>query len=709
MRGSFRRVRIHIALVALLAAVIFGTAGSMLLVQIDGSRRIVRDSAFAYMDAVGRRVVDRTAALVDPVIHMLHVLATRPALLETTTPTDREIIPGFIDALRQYRHVYGMHASYSDGNFLWVESLMAVPPALRIALAAPENAAYRLTEIRHEGEHRVQRRWWLEAGGAPLAEIDTSIDPPYDPRNRPWYREAHSQEASSISELYVFAALQTPGYTVLVPLAGKVDGVLAADILLTSVDEFVKTQRVSRNARVVLLNDRDEVVAAGGLSEILDRQRAASQGKPMTPPTLAVLNYPPLEAAVAEWRRTGQGRIAVIEGGRSYIASIRPIGAAFRQGVNVAVIAPLDEFFGAIETLRLRMLFYAGGITFIALPLALLLGRRIARHLSILAEEAGQIRRLELEPTPPLSSRIVEVDQLAQSIARTKLVVRDFAHFVPRRLVEQLVSSGTSLALGGERRELTILFTDVVGFTSLAERADPTTLMRQASRYLGTLSDAIAAKGGTIDKYIGDSIMAFWNAPSPDPDHVAHACEAILACRHASRQLDDVFAAEGWPPMRTRYGLHVGEVVVGNVGSADRMNYTALGAAVNLASRLEGLNTRYGTDVLVSETIAARCCERFAFRRIDRVQPKGLTQPLMVFTLVGSSIDPADAKRLRLWADILDAYDARDWSGAMRRLAAYRAADPGDPVAAIYLERCRQFIETPPPQSWDAVTVYDEK
>ena len=107
--------------------------------------------------------------------------------------------------------------------------------------------------------------------------------------------------------------------------------------------------------------------------------------------------------------------------------------------------------------------------------------------------------------------------------------------------------------------------------------------------------------------------------------------------------------------MRTRYGLHVGEVIVGNVGSADRMNYTALGAAVNLASRLEGLNTRYGTDVLVSETIAARCRERFAFRRIDRVQPKGLTQPLMVFTLVGSSIDPADAKRLRLWADILDA------------------------------------------------------
>src|SRR5262249_9741330 len=151
-------------------------------------------------------------------------------------------------------------------------SLMVVPSGLRPALAAPANAAYRFTEIRHEGEHRVRRRWWLDASGALLTEIDTLIDPPYDPRNRPWYREAHAQDAPSISELYVFAALQTPGYTVRVPLAGKVDGVLAADILLSSVDEFVKTQRVSRNGRVVLLNDRDEVVAAGGLSEIMARR-----------------------------------------------------------------------------------------------------------------------------------------------------------------------------------------------------------------------------------------------------------------------------------------------------------------------------------------------------------------------------------------------------------------------------------------------------
>ena len=706
---SLFRVRVQIALAALLVAVICGTAGGMLLVQSQGSRQIVRDSAFAYMDGVGVRVVDRTAALVKPVLDVLHVLATQPALTETTTPADRAVVPSFIEALRRLEDAYGMEVGYADGNFLWAESLMAVPARIRFALAAPESAAYRLTEIRREGEHRVQRRWWLDGNGARLAQIDTATDPQYDPRTRPWYQEAHIKDAPRISPLYVFAALQTPGYTVRVPLAGKVDGVVAVDVLLSSVEEFLKAQRVSPNGRVILLNDRDEVLAGGGVSEILDRRRQASPRESTPLPTLAALDYPALEAAVAEWRRAGEGRLAVTEHGRTYIASIRSMGPGFRQGVHVAVIAPLDEFFGDIEALRLRMLLYAAGLTLLTLPFAVLLGRRIARQLGALAEEAGRIRRLDLESTPPLSSRIAEIDQLAGAIERAKLVVRDFARFVPRRLVERLMSSGTSLALGGERRELTILFTDVVGFTSLAERADPATLMRQASRYLGTLSDVIAAHSGTIDKYIGDSIMAFWNAPSPDPDHVAHACRAILDCRRASRQLDEAFAVEGWPPMRTRYGLHVGEVIVGNVGSPDRMNYTAVGAAVNLASRLEGLNTRYGTDVLVSEAVAARCGGRFAFRRIDRVQPKGLTRPLMVFTLVGVKLDPAEAERLALWADILDAYDRRDWSGAMRGLAAYRAADPDDSVAAIYLERCRRFLEAPPPENWDAVAVYDEK
>src|SRR5262249_4099364 len=158
--------------------------------------------------------------------------------------------------------------------------------------------------------------------------------------------------------------------------------------------------------------------------------------------------------------------------------------------------------------------------------------------------------------------------------------------------------------LGGSRREVTVLFTDVEGFTSLTENVDPERVMLNMSRYLGVLSETIMAHGGTVDKFVGDGGMAIWNAPAKDPDHVAHACAATLACREANRKLNIEFEQEGWPAYKTRFGLHTGEATVGIIGSFDRMAYTVLGATVNLAARLEPLNKRYGSEILVSEAVA---------------------------------------------------------------------------------------------------------
>ena len=212
-----------------------------------------------------------------------------------------------------------------------------------------------------------------------------------------------------------------------------------------------------------------------------------------------------------------------------------------------------------------------------------------------------------------------------------------FARFVPKEIVRRVVDNSISTELGGVRQEISIVFTDVRGFTTIAESADPDVLMRQMSRYFTALTDAFLAEGGTVDKFIGDAVMVFWNAPDPQPDHVERACRAALAGRKAAEQLNTQFEAEGLPPFYTRFGIHVGEAVVGNLGSAERMNYTALGSPVNLASRLEGLNKEYGTTILVSEDVYARVRHRFQFRAIASVIAKGMTRETRVYELVEAS------------------------------------------------------------------------
>jgi adenylate cyclase len=214
-----------------------------------------------------------------------------------------------------------------------------------------------------------------------------------------------------------------------------------------------------------------------------------------------------------------------------------------------------------------------------------------------------------------------------------RTVVRTFASFVPKRLVQQLVATGDALQPGGSRREVTVLFTDIAGFTAITEKADPEQVMLRTSRYLAVLSAVIMEHGGTVDKFVGDAIMAIWNAPADDSDHVAHACAAVLACREANRRLNLEFESEGWPAYRTRFGLHTGEAVVGTIGSDDRMAYTVLGAAVNLAARLEPLNKEYGTEILVSEAIQRQVSDRFSFRPVDTIQPKGFEARIQVYEL----------------------------------------------------------------------------
>ncbi|WP_246701517.1 adenylate/guanylate cyclase domain-containing protein [Rhodopseudomonas sp. BR0G17] len=213
--------------------------------------------------------------------------------------------------------------------------------------------------------------------------------------------------------------------------------------------------------------------------------------------------------------------------------------------------------------------------------------------------------------------------------------------------------------------------------------------MIYTSRYFAALSEEIMKAQGTVDKFIGDAVMSFWNAPAEDPDHTANACRAVLACIRANEEVNASFRSEGWPIYETRFGLHVGDAVVGNVGSADRMNYTALGATVNLASRLEGLNKNYGTRVLVSAAVRERVEREFLFRNVDRIRPKGFDEPVEISELRGerSAASEAEIFRCCRWDRLYASLEALDREQALKDLSDFVVFYPDDGVAGYHRHR----------------------
>jgi adenylate cyclase len=263
--------------------------------------------------------------------------------------------------------------------------------------------------------------------------------------------------------------------------------------------------------------------------------------------------------------------------------------------------------------------------------------------------------------------------------------------------------------LGGERREMTVLFSDIRGFTSISETLDPEALVRLLNEFFTPMTRLVLENGGTLDKYMGDALMAFFGAPLAHPDHAARACRAAIAMREELVRLN-----EGWqragklPPHLTLgigIGLNSGEMSVGNVGSEVVFGYTVIGDNVNLGSRIEGLNKDYGSQILVSEFTARAAGGGFLFRELDLVQVKGKQKPVGIHELLDAAPgSPDQATRAALFAQGLAAYRAQDFAGA-----AALFADLADGPGRIFQERCRHYLEDPPPPDWDGVEVRKTK
>jgi adenylate cyclase len=387
--------------------------------------------------------------------------------------------------------------------------------------------------------------------------------------------------------------------------------------------------------------------------------------------------------------------------GRPFLVSFR--GLPRTLGWRVGVVVAEDALPGVERLVAQRRQLFVNALGVIGLILtggALTL-RSVRAGLKRIVDQTARMRRFDFarnEPEAPFR----DVAEVMDSVEQAKTAMRAMSKYVPVGLVRQLYESKREPVLGGELMPLSVLFTDIQDFTSHSERLSPNALAEALGAYLEAMTTAIHATGGTIDKYIGDAVMAVWNAPTPCADHALRACRAALVCGTALERL----YGEAWgnrPRFATRFGIHSAEVMVGHFGAPDRMSYTAMGDGVNLASRLEGLNKQYGTTILVSEAVHAVAKDAFAFRRLDRVAVKGRTEGILVYELLGDARSAAARVRLAHgYESALEHYFERRFAEAIALLEGLAAEDA--PSAAL-LTRCREFHASPPPVDWDRVHV----
>ncbi len=288
-------------------------------------------------------------------------------------------------------------------------------------------------------------------------------------------------------------------------------------------------------------------------------------------------------------------------------------------------------------------------------------------------------------------------------------ITKLFGQYVPPELAAEMSQDPAHYTMEGQSRDMTVLFSDIRGFTNFSEKLPPTELAEVLNAYLSTMTRVVQQQRGTIDKYIGDAIMAFWNAPVDLADHATRAVQTALDMQAALPQLNRDFAARGWPEVKIGIGVNTGRMSVGNMGSEFRMSYTVMGDAVNLGSRLEGITKQYGVGILVTQpTVDADAVH--AFMRVDVVRVKGKETPVAIYQPLGRKGELSEEIQMvaRVFEAAFARYQAQDWDEATKILSELKAAAPCA-LCDVYLERIAHFRESPPPADWDGVYVYTTK
>lgn len=671
-----RSERFQFNIIKISAVLVLAVSASLLAVFYFGTSRIVLQ--------MSAQVTDRIS---QDVIHLTDSFLHRSAMYT-------RMVAGFSSEL-----IGDRHGAIPNHQQIWKDlwQFLIQTPSLQSFFVADPQGSY--VQVRREprlATRIIDRRgepvekWYYRDRDYQIVATKTKV-PTFDPRVRPWYIGTGTAPRNYWSKVYVFTTAQTPGISVTYPIlnsSGGLAAVVCANTPLHALSRFVAGQRVSEHGLVFIVNNQAELIAYPDVSKTTVRD--AETGK-LRLGRVGDLDSAWVRRAYREFARTGERQDIYQVDGDTYISRVFPFPGAYGDRWNIVVVLPEADILGSVNRLFLVSLAIGLSIALASLAAIYLVARVVSRQIEQLTAEMQHINRFELDRIRHVDSHIKEIQIMNDVLMTSVNTIKSFAKYVPAQLVRQLIERGEAIRVGGKTAELTLLFTDVEGFTGIAERMDSDQLMVHLSEYFDHLTGIVRAERGTVDKYIGDSMMAFWGQPLPLDDGPYRACRAALACVADLTALNRQWAADGKPVMQTRFGLHTGSVTVGNMGSQDRINYSAVGDNVNIASRLEGLNRDYGTRVVISASTYGLVRDRFLCRPLDELRVKGRSEPVGIYELMAERGESLDSELEAFVARYRQAYQAcagRDFATALTLLDALLADRPGDGPSRVLKQRC---------------------
>ncbi len=449
----------------------------------------------------------------------------------------------------------------------------------------------------------------------------------FDPRVRPWFKEGIKTEKFHITEPYYFINSKELGITYACPIKDSEKsriGVVGLDISAKAFREILNdpSLKITTNSFIFLIHSSGIVV---GHSKI-EKHEAITEISQM--PAWVIDSY-------NQYKENGREIIESTTDEQEYLSIYLPLNRNGNDGYSVGFIVPKSDFSAPLVAIKNDTLIFSAILLLLSLILLTLLARGITEPILRVCNIAQEIQQFKLEDSIEGKAYYREIAELQRSLIEMQIGLKSFQKYLPTELVRKLIKMGKEVEIGGEKRDVIILFTDIQDFTTYSEKETPDNVTKHLSEYFQNIGEVIAESGGIIDKYIGDAVMIVWNIPEEIEYPEALACHTALKMRDRINETNEKWVKSGQKPFITRIGIHCGSVIAGNIGCDYKIDYTVIGDTVNVASRLEGLNKQFGSDILISEALFDRIKEHF------HVIPKGLAKlkgrdiEMNVYQLVG--------------------------------------------------------------------------